>query len=250
VSEAELARVRDRVAHLSPRLSNRVAVAAGRSIAAEIVLGVDRGKREDPDDLTTVGGWWITFGAVQLAAAIAAGASHLSGRGVRLEPENGALMAIISTVIAVVFAVTSYILSPRMPVAMRAATRTSYLAGFIVIPIGIVLGLLRLALGETDEAALMLGAAAIQSFGTLVLFRLWRRAPSLVALHGRHALSDAECADLRRRDADLAQRMKDAEIQALLALNALGQVDQELAQAEADRIDTRWGESGESSPST
>ena len=251
MSEAELARVRDRVAHLSPRLRGSVAVAAGRSAAADIVLDRHAGSQPvNPDDLSTVGAGWITFGLAHVALVIIPGVTHLSGRGSRLEPETGATAAIVSMVIAVVMSFVAFRSFPRMPVAMRKATRIAFQVGWIVAPLGFGAGLLRLILGETSEVGLMVSAAVVQIVGAVTLFWLWRRTPGFADFHGTSALSDAECRALCDQNPDAAQRMKDAEIQAMLALTALGQIDMRLAEAESARIDERWGESGESSPST
>lgn len=256
MSEAELARVRDGVARLSTRARGVAAVEAGRGIAAAAVLGDPAGATatasavDDEQNFSAVPRRWIVFGVIQISVVILPGVSHFNGRGSRLEPEAGADFALISTIVAVGLSLLAVRLLPRMPAPMRGATRTSLLVGSIILPVGFVLGLVRLVLGETSEVEVMLRAAIVQALGAVVLFVLWRRMPSPAAVHGRLALSDEECTRLRAADPETAQRMKDAEIQALLALTSLGQVGPDLAQREAAHIDERWGKTGETSPST
>jgi len=215
------------------------------------VLDRDTGSQPvDPDDVSTLGAGWITFGLAHLALMILPGVTHFSGRGSRFEPETGASVAIVSMVLAVVMSFVAFRSIPRMPIAMRKATRIAIQVGWIIAPLGFGAGLLRLILGETIEVGLMVSAAVVQTVGAVTLFWLWRRTPGLVDFHGTSALSDAESRALCEQNPGAAQRMKDAEIQALLALTALGQIDMRLAEAESARIEERWGASGESSPST
>ena len=225
---------------------------AGQGVAAAAVLRApDSGREyESTDDLSAVPARWIVFGGLQLVTAILAGASHLGARGGRLEPETGANLALVSTLITVALAFAALRLVQQMPAVMRSSRRTPLVVALVLLPIGLVLGLLRLAFGEAYEVDVMVRAAVVQAAGFVALFVLWWRTPGPAAVQGRAALSDAECARLRVDDPDAAQRMKDAEIQALLALTALGQIDMRLAEAESARIDERWGASGESFPST
>lgn len=242
MSDADLARVREQVAQLPPRLRGRAAVAAGRGIAADAVI-----RKEAPrgvvseGDLTGVPARWIVFAALQLLAAILAGASHLGGRGGRLDPEPAANLAVVATVAAVGLGALAVRLGPSMPMVLRAARRTPLLVALVLLPIGLVLGLVRLALGEASDDGAMIRAAVVQVLGVVALVVILRRTPGPAAARAGAALSDAECSALRRDDPTMAQRMKDAEIQALLALTALGQVDQQLAERESARIDERWG---------
>ncbi len=254
MSDTELARVRAEIADLPPRMRGAAAVEAGRGIAAAVVLD---GRQQSPsaaagasNDWSTVPARWILLASAPLLAVFVAGLSHLGGRGGRLEPETGADVALVSTLLAVVLSVIAVRLLPRMPLPVRAATRLTLLLGWVVLPVGIVLGLLRLALGETNEIDVMVRAAVVQAAGAVVLLVLWRRLPRAVGGAARSALTDEDCGRLRQEHPDTAQRMKDAEIQALLALTALGQVDERLAARESARIDERWGGTGESSPST
>ncbi|WAB84808.1 hypothetical protein OVN20_04375 [Microcella daejeonensis] len=239
----ELARVRAAIADLPPRLRGAAAIQAGRSIAAHVVL--DRPEstpsREESNDWSTVSLRWILFASAHFLPVLIAGLSHLSGRDGRLEPEAAADSSLVSTIIAVAVSVIALRVMPRMPSPVRSGTRITLLIGCMVLPFGLVLGLLRLALGETDEVDVMVRAAVVQAIGAVSLFLLWRRARPRTAATADSALSDEECARLRRADPAAAQRMKDAEIQALLALTALGQVDQRLAERESARIDERWG---------
>ena len=124
MSDDELARVREGVAQLSPRTRGAEAVAAGRGVAAAVVLGASDSAAvgANPRDWSTVGAGWIAFGAVHLVAIIAAGASHLGGRGGRLEAETGADVALVSTLVAVALSLVAVRLLARMPAPMRSAT--------------------------------------------------------------------------------------------------------------------------------
>ncbi|WAB84812.1 hypothetical protein OVN20_04395 [Microcella daejeonensis] len=252
MSEWELARVRDQVAQLPGSLRGPSAVDAGRGVAAEAVLQAPAAGDDYPStqDVSSVSGRWIAFGSVQLVAAILAGASHFGARGGRLEPEIAANIAVIGTLVSVIFGVLALRLGASMPMVLRSARRTPIIIALVLLPIGFTLGLVRLLTGESYEDVEMIRAAVVQAVGFAALLVIIRLTPGAAELRARAGLSDAECAELRVRDPELAQRMKDAEIQALLALTALGQVDAQLAERESARIDERWGESGESSPST
>ncbi len=252
MSEIELARVRDQISHLPSSLRGPTAVDAGRGIAAEAVLQAPAAGEDYPSthDLSSVSGRWIVFGSVQLVAAILAGASHFGARGGRLEPEIAANIAVAGTLVSVLFGMLALRIGASMPMVLRSARRTPIIVALVLLPIGFTLGLVRLLTGEAYEDVPLIIAAVVQAVGFIALLVILRRTPGAVELRARAGLSDAQCAELRARDPDTAQRMKDAEIQALLALTALGQVDPQLADRESVRIDERWGESGESSPST
>ncbi|WAB82633.1 hypothetical protein OVN18_06435 [Microcella daejeonensis] len=243
MSAAELARVRARIAQLPARARGAAAVDAGRGIAAEVVLGepADPDFVHDGQDLSTVPVRWIVFGCIQLLFVIMAGASHFGGRGGRLEPEEGANVALVCVIVGVALSALALRLLPIMPPPVRTATRTTLLIGSVILPLGFVLGIARLLFGEASEVDVMVRAAIVQALGAFVLLMMFRRVPGPVAVYRRYALSDAQCARLRADDPPVAQRMKDAEIQALLALTALGQVDPQLAERESARIDERWG---------
>ncbi|WAB82631.1 hypothetical protein OVN18_06425 [Microcella daejeonensis] len=242
MSDADLARVREQVAQLPPRLRGPAAVAAGRGIAADTVIRNEapRGTVSD-GDLSGVPARWIVFAALQVLAAILAGASHLGGRGGRLDPEPAANTALIATVATVALGALALRLGPSMPMVLRSARRTPLLVALVLLPIGLVLGLVRLARGEAFDDGAMIRAAVVQVLGIVALVVILRRTPGQAAARAGAALSDGECSALRRHDPATAQRMKDAEIQALLALTALGQVDPQLAERESARIDERWG---------
>ncbi|WAB82635.1 hypothetical protein OVN18_06445 [Microcella daejeonensis] len=243
MSDAELADVRERVANVSGRLRGRAAIAAGRGIAASQVLD------GHPQSSTTADSWdfsaepvrWIVFGTVQLAVTIAAGASHIRTRSGGLETETAADVALVSTLVAVAMAFIAVRLLPRMSPAMRTATRTCFLVGCVILPLGIAMGLQRILTDQAYEIDVMLRAIAVQTVGLVVMIVLWRRYPGPVTLLRRAAFSDAQCVELRERDPELAQRMKDAEIQALLAPTVLGHITPRLAERESARIDERWG---------
>ncbi|WAB84810.1 hypothetical protein OVN20_04385 [Microcella daejeonensis] len=220
-----------------------MAADAGRGVAAEVVLGdpAEVISADDADEFSNVPVRWIVFAALQALAVGAAGASHFGGRGGRLEPEVGANVALVSAIIAVLLSVLAVRLLPVMSLPMRRATRITVLVGSILIPVGLVVGLARLVLGEADEVDVMVRAAVVQALAAAALLVLLRRMPSPVEAYRRRALTDEECARLIAMNPEKAQRMKDAEIHALLAQKALGQVDQRLADRESARLDERWG---------
>lgn len=203
-------------------------------------------------DFSTTPKRWIAFGVVFLASGLLIGTTHLGGRGGRLEPETGALIALVAAVVVSLFAVVSRRIRTRMPAVLAQSLRPIMLTGGIAAAVGAILGLVRVVLGEADDLALMLAAAAAQTACAALLIVLGMREPraSVSRATGAHALTLDACRRLRATDPERAQRMRDAEIQAVLALAALGRLTAEERDAASDEVDVRWGAIGEGSPST
>lgn len=244
---SETFRVRDQVAQLPRRTRGPAAVAAGQGIATAVVLRpyASGEQRENRNDFTDVPGRWMALAGLQFVAGVMVGVTHIQGRSANaLQPETGADLAAISTLVALALAITALLLRSRMPLAMRLVMHVPLIVALVFLPIGFVHGLWRLTSGEADEADVMLRTAVVQAAGAIVVFVLWRRTPGTVAVYDRLALDDAECARLSEFDPATARRMKDAETQARRALVELGRVDAECAASASARTDERWRHRG------
>jgi len=254
VSERDLALVRARVAALPPGARGERALRLGRAIAARTVL-TDDDTLERPGartDFATTPARWLVFVGALFAAGLVAGATHVGGRGGRLEPELGAAVGAGAAIVTVLLALSARLLRERMPVELRLVLRPILVTASIAALVGAALGVVRLALGESDEPGHMLAASAVQVACAVLLGALALREPRASRRSGaqRRGLDAADCRRLRETDPDRAQRLRDAEIQALLALVALGRLSPAQRDRASAEIDARWGASGEGSPST
>jgi len=245
MNDDELVLVRAEVAQLPAGVRGHAAISAARGIAAALVRPEREGARSAPGLGWSAVSWrWISLGALQLTAELVAGLSHLGGRGGRLSPEGGAIATLVSVPVAIALAVLLRRFVGRMPLTMAGALRPIFLVGAGVGLVGLVLGPVRVALGEADDPRLVVAATVALAVGSGTLFLLGRGTPSSTAILASHALSDAEATDLRGRSPHSAQRMRDAEMQALRELRSLQRLTREELAAEAVRTDQRWGGAG------
>ncbi len=254
MSERDLALVRARVAALPPGARGERALRLGRAIAARTVL-TDDDTLERPGartDFATTPARWLVLAGALLAAGLVSGATHLGGRGGRLEPELGAAIGAGAAVVAAALALSARRVRDRMPGEVRRILRPILVTASIAALVGAVLGVVRLSLGESDEGGIMLAASAVQVACAVLLGALALREPRASRRSGaqRRGLDADDCRRLRETDPDRAQRLRDAEIQALLALVALGRLSPAQRDRASAEIDARWGASGEGSPST